>query len=167
MKKTTTFYFSCWHIIIPKISFYSIHKYNCYGYETKKTIFIVSSKYSIHKIFHTSESQTEKKKTPTPFSMGSVSLSSLARGRISSAEIPLMSVNRFDMFSLQNKINDMYIQSTQAQQDLKSSWWNLDRTTEPRGPFCGHKNLYTNNQFIANLWLVWKKKLLQEIHNLS
>lgn len=40
--------------------------------------------------------------------MGSASLSSLARGRISSAEIPLMSVNRFDMFSLQNKINDMY-----------------------------------------------------------
>lgn len=157
-KNNNLFYFSCWHIIIPKISFYSIHKYNSHG---------VSSKYSIRKIFHTSESQTEKKKTPTPFSMGSVSLSSLARGRISSAEIPLMSVNRFDMFSLQNKINDMYIQSTQAQQDFISSWWNLDRTTEPRGPFCGHKNLYTNNQFIANLWLVWKKKLLQEIHNLS
>lgn len=66
-KNNNLFYFSCWHIIIPKISFYSIHKYNSHGYETKKTIFIVSSKYSIRKIFHTSESQTEKKKHPLRF----------------------------------------------------------------------------------------------------
>lgn len=165
-KNNNLFYFSCWHIIIPKISFYSIHKYNCYGYETKKTIFIVSSKYRYTRYFTLQNLKLRKKNTHSVFYGLCVSLLTGQGQNIFSRDSFNVCQQVWHVFTTKQD-KWICIQSTQAQQDLISSWWNLDRTTEPRGPFCGHKNLYTNNQFIANLWLVWKKKLLQEIHNLS
>lgn len=98
-KNNNLFYFLCWYIIILKILFYSIYKYNSYGYEIKKIIFIVSSKYSIRKIFYILILNWEKK-IFILFFMGFVFFFLLVRGRIFLVEIFLMFVNRFDMFLL-------------------------------------------------------------------